>query len=283
MSAAALALLTAPLYAGAVVNLTLSNQGQLPANDDDSSTSAVDLAIGGGSGINFFGQNFTQVWVNNNGNVTFGDYLSQYEPNALMTGVNCNNIGTCPIIAPFFADVDTTGTGSGLTTYGNATYNGHEAFVVDWPNVGYYESHADKLNTFQLILTDRSDTGAGNFDIEFNYDQILWETGDITGSNGFGGSSAVAGYSNGMSGSNNVYYQLPGSLMNGTLIDGGADSLTGHSLGSNVLGRYDFQVRNGNVIVPPVSSVPEPFSAGLIGVGLIGLAIARKRIKFSHN
>lgn len=282
MSVAALALLAAPLYAGAVVNLTLTNQGSLPANDDDSSSTAIDLNIGGASGINFFGQNFTQTWVNNNGNLTFGANaaLGQYTPNGLATGVGF------PIIAAYFADVDTRGTGSGLTTYGNATYDGHDAFVVDWPNVGYYAYGMDKTNTFQMILTDRSDTGAGNFDIEFNYDQVQWETGDASdGTDGLGGTSAAVGYSNGLSGSNNVYYQLAGSLVNGALIDGGPDSLTGHDLGSDVLGRYDFQVRNGSVIVPPptTSSVPEPSSYGLLAAGLIGLAFAAKKIKFHRN
>jgi hypothetical protein len=36
----------------------------------------------------------------------------------------------------------------------------------------------DKLATFELLLVDRSDTGAGNFDVEFNYDTVQWETGD---------------------------------------------------------------------------------------------------------
>ncbi|MCK7490428.1 MAG: hypothetical protein MZW92_00410 [Comamonadaceae bacterium] len=67
-----------------------------------------------------------------------------------------------------------------------------------WIDVGYFSTAADKLNSFQLILTDRSDTGAGNFDIEFNYDRILWETGGAGGGvNGFGGTSAAAGYTDG--------------------------------------------------------------------------------------
>ena len=50
------------------------------------------------------------------------------------------------------------------------------------PGVGYFGSHADKLNKFQLILVDRSaDTGtAGDFDILFKYDTIQWETGDAS-------------------------------------------------------------------------------------------------------
>jgi hypothetical protein len=259
-------LVPATTFAAAVVPFTLTNT--LPANDDGS-TAAVALGIGGASGVNFFGQSFTSVYVNNNGNVTFQQPLGQYTPNGLATGVGF------PIIAPFFADVDTRGTGSGLTMYGNATYNGQSAFVVDWLNVGYYEAHTDKLNSFQLILVDRPDTGAGNFDIEFNYNQIQWETGDASsGSGGLGGVSAAVGYSNGLFGAQNVYYQLPGSLVNGALLDGGPDSLIGSSLNSTVLGRYDFQVRNGQV----VPTVPEPMSIGLFGIGLLGVWVGKKKL-----
>ena len=62
---------TALHAASAVVGFTLTNQAVLDANDDGSTTDAVNLNIGGASGINFFGQSFTQVFVNNNGNVTF--------------------------------------------------------------------------------------------------------------------------------------------------------------------------------------------------------------------
>lgn len=270
-SIALCAIFAAPgtVYGAAVVNFALTNQGTLPASADYS-TNAINLGIGGAGGINFFGQKFTQTYVNDNGNITFGSALGQFTPSGFAIGVGV------PIIAPFFADVDTQGAGSGLVTYGNGTYNGFAAFVVDYPNVGYSAAHTDKLNNFQLILSDRSDTGAGNFDIEFNYNKIQWETGDFSGgTNGLGGTSAAVGYSNGQFGATNVYYQLAGSLVNGALLDGGPDSLSGHDLNSNVAGRYDFQVRNGLV----VSGVPEPFSLGLLCAGLLGLAIGRRTSK----
>ena len=244
--------------AGAIVPVTLSNT--LAANDDDS-TDAVPLNIGGSAGINFFGQSFKQVYVNNNGNLTFTDSLSDYTPNGLAQGLGL------PIIAGFFADVDTSGTGSGLVQYGNAAVDGFNAFVANYINVGYFDSNVDKLNSFQIVLVDRADTGAGNFDIEFNYNQILWETGDADdGTDGLGGTSAVAGYSNGLSGSRNVYFQLPGSLVNGALIDGGPNALVSHSLNSGVPGRYIFPVRNGVVTLLLSNVACLPRTLGQSGV-----------------
>ena len=230
-----------PLQGGAIRTVTLAHT--LAANDDGS-TDAVNLNIGGEGGINFFGQSFAQIYVNNNGNLTFGSNFGTYTPNGLAEGVEL------PIIAPFFADVDTNpedvGGNSGLVMYGNAVINNVNAFVANYVNVCYFAA-CDKHNSFQVVLYDRSDTGAGNFDIEFNYDQVQWETGDDSGgTDGLGGTSVAIGYSNGLSGNANVYYQLPGSLVPGSLIDGGPDALISNS-NVGVPGRYVFTVRNGVV------------------------------------
>ena len=57
--------------------------------------------------------------------------------------------------------------------------------------------------------------------MEFNYDQILWETGSASGgTNGFGGYPARAGYSNG-SGLEDTFYLPNGEKAegNGQLIE----------------------------------------------------------------
>lgn len=199
----------------------------LSANDDGS-TGAINI----GFPVNFFGQTYTQLYVNNNGNVTFDAPQGTYTPYDLL--------GTQrKIIAPFFADVDTRGFASDLVKYGytHGTVNGHSAFIVNWVNVGYYNSRSDKLNSFQLVLIDRSDISPGLCTIEFNYDKIQWETGDASGGvNGFGGYSARAGFSNG-----SISLELPGSGVNGGFLDSNTTGLIHHKTSeASVLGRYNF-------------------------------------------
>jgi len=192
------------------------------------------------------------VYVNNNGNLTFNGSLSTYTPFGL-TATNKE------IIAPYFADVDTRGPSSGVVTYGTSTVDGHKAFGVNYPNVGYYRDHTDKLNNFQVVLIDRSDTGAGNFDIEYNYNKIQWETGDASGGNkSLGGTSAHVGYSNG-SGNPGTFFELGGSGTPGSFLDSNmATGLINHAINSDVAGRYVFSTRNGSIIAPPSELSPSP-------------------------
>ena len=207
----------------------------VPRNDDGSSD---EVPIG--FLVNFFGQTFSTTYVNNNGNITFGDSLGTFTP-AGLTG------SPLRIIAPFWADVDTRGEASSLVTYGLDTVGGRRAFGVNWVNVGYYNQHDDKHNSFQLVLIERLDIGPGNFDIEFNYDRIEWETGDASGGRGgLGGTSASAGYSNG-SGKPEDSFEILGSRINGIFLDSNRRGLRYRRLNSDVRGRLVFFVRAGAV------------------------------------
>jgi uncharacterized repeat protein (TIGR01451 family) len=228
----------------------------LSANDDGS-TGIVPL----GFTANFFGNSYTSLYVNNNGNVTFTAPLSEFTAEPLVTS-------GIPIIAPFWADVDTRDPGSSEVKYGPTTFGGRPAFCVNWDGVGvgYFALHVDKLNKFQLLLVDRSDVNPGDFDIVFNYDQVQWETGDASGgSGGLGGSSARAGYTNGTSPTS---FEMAGSAVNGAFLDSNVDSgLIHYSRNSAVPGRYIFEVRNGSpdvsadLAITSFSDSPDPVTA----------------------
>lgn len=212
------------------------NTNTLAANDDGS-TGLVPL----GFNINFFGSGFNQTYVNNNGNITFDGSMSTFTPFVIT-----NN--TRKLIAPFFADVDTRVSGSSPVTYGQGTIGARPAFGVNWVNVGCYATAAGGYNSFQLILIDRSDVGAGDFDMEFNYGQIDWETGTASGGNAVceGGSVARAGYASG-SGAIGGSFELAGSGVAGAFLD--TNLVTGliyNNRNSLQAGRYVFEVRNGN-------------------------------------
>ncbi len=215
----------------AIISTSGCETNALPQNDDGS-TDEIELPFA----LNFFGQEYSNLWVNNNGNVTFTGPLSTYTPFEITAS-------TPPIIAPFLADVDTRGEGSGLVTYGTTTYEGRPAFCVNWPNVGYYEEHTDKLNSFQLLLVNRADVAPGDFDIVFDYDTVQWETGDASdGFEGFGGVAPTVGFSNG-DGVAAHTFQLAGSLENGAFLDANDETgLIHRSYGSPAPGRYVFHV-----------------------------------------
>lgn len=236
----------------------------LDANDDGSS---AEIRLG--FQIDFFGVKESRVFVNNNGNVTFGRDMHQYTT-APLSDVNR------PVIAPFFADVDTANGIGNEVTYGRGNVGGRKAFGVNWFDVSYFNNYmyADQLNSFQLVIIDRSDTGKGNFDIEFNYGSILWESATGSGGDswGLGGDTARAGFSAGTERPGS-YVEIAGSGISGSFIDGGTNALSETS-NHGVAGRYLYNVRDSVIYDAP--HVPLPASLPML-VFAFGCLVARKR------
>jgi Nidogen-like len=214
--------------------------------NDDGSTGLIDVSSVFPSGLNFFGHTYTGFFINNNGGITFNAPRGAFTPNAI-TAATGN-----PEITPFFADVDTRGgpaspTPGGTSEGTNLVYlaldpAGHEA-VITWDDVGYFSSHTDKLNAFQLVLQDTSASGSpGDFDISFRYEDINWTTGDASGGrNGLGGTVARAGFSAG-TGNPSDFFELPQSGNQQGMLD--LELTPGNS---GVAGLWEFAVHNGQV------------------------------------
>lgn len=186
-----------------LIPLDITTFTYLPRNDDGY-TGLINLPFN----FDFYGTVQTSCYINNNGNVSFGAPYWQYTS----TGFP---IGGFPMLAAFWADVDTRNLSSGLMWY---KVEPHRIIVI-WDGVGYYFEKADKLNTFELIFTDGTDPliGLGN-NVAFSYDDMQWTTGDVSGgSGGFGGTPATVGINKG----DGITYALVGRFDHpGTDFDG---------------------------------------------------------------
>jgi Nidogen-like/FecR protein len=213
---------------------------------DDGSTHAINIAGVFGGGLNFVGHIYDSIYINSNGNITFAGPNSTYTPSVITGGVNN------PIIAPFWADVDTRGGAATATPGGNSTGSNQVYYSLDalnhvititWDDVGFYNSHTSPLNAFQLQLIGFGD---GNFDIVYRYEDINWTAGDASGgSGGLGGTPARAGYSAG----DGVHYtELNGSGHQSAML--ALDSTPGNT---GIVGVDVFQVLFGNGIAAPVA------------------------------
>ncbi|MFK7784874.1 MAG: nidogen-like domain-containing protein, partial [Crocinitomicaceae bacterium] len=174
----------------------------LPRNDDGS-FGPIALPFT----FDLYGSSYTQVWINTNGNLTFTGPLATFSASGFPFGT--------PMVAPFWGDVDTRNTQGGQIHYKLSATN----LIVTWDNVGYYNQQVDKLNEFQVVISDGVDpiTGLGQ-NVCFNYGDMQWTTGSASsGVNGFGGVPATVGVNKG----NSVdFYQLGRFNVNSAVYDG---------------------------------------------------------------
>ena len=163
-----------------------------------------------GFSLNFFGRPFSGLFVNNHGNLTLDAALENF------VLVPLKDVSRA-IIAPFYADIDTRF--GGAVSYGAGTVGSRRAFGATWSGVRCFGGNP-ALNFFQVVLIDRSDVGPGDFDIEFNYDQIHWDRAQFPAGDQdcLGFFAARAGFSNGTE-EPGTFLELPGSGVPGTFLD----------------------------------------------------------------
>ena len=158
--------------------------------------------------FSFYGSTYDSLYINNNGNISFLQPYFTFTANSFPDP-------SFNMISPFWGDVDTRSTNGGNVWY---KLNPHSLVIV-WDHVGYFNMMEDKLNTFQLIISDGLDTLIPNGNnVSFCYGDMQWTTGSASGgSNGFGGSPATVGVNIG----NGVnYFQVGQFDASGVTFDG---------------------------------------------------------------
>lgn len=184
----------------------------------------------------FFGDIKNQVWLNNNGNISFNGGIAAFSSTAFpSTGPQ--------MIAAFWADFDFGAPGGSI--HGTITPT---AAIFNWVNVGYFSSQGDKRNTCQIVITDGTDPLINGGNVAIHYADMQWTTGGASGGvNGFGGIPATAGANRG----NNIDYFTIGRFDHeGTDYDGPLGNNDGVSFLDNKSYFFDFCAVNGGNIAP---------------------------------
>ncbi|XP_063798336.1 alpha-tectorin-like [Pseudophryne corroboree] len=163
----------------------------------------------------FFGEIYREVYINNNGAISFGAPMTEYTPDAFP-------IKDANMICPFWADVDNEQFGDIMyreTTdtvllkqmsddmnkyFVELNYVASWAMVVTWHEVAYHGTESNKTNTFQCVLMSDS---LQRCLVVFNYHEIQWITGTASGGDpmtGLGGTPAQAGFN-----TEHEYFNMP--------------------------------------------------------------------------
>ncbi|XP_051769722.1 pancreatic secretory granule membrane major glycoprotein GP2-like isoform X1 [Ctenopharyngodon idella] len=198
---------------------------------DDGSSSKIKLL----SPFLFFGHTYQQIYVNNNGHLTFNQSSSQFVPYSFPAN------GSQDIIAGLWTDLDnhargvvsyhqyTNGSVLARATqdinnhFPNLTFNASWVFVATWDEVPYFSMYRAETS-FQVVLISGS-----------NFSFILMNYGDIDVT----GLKVEAGYDTVNS---THYFVIPGSV-NGSSIPN-----LKNSSNVNVAGRWAFRVDGGHNI-----------------------------------
>lgn len=205
------------IIGGGIGNALLMTGGGNAANvgqsrNDDGFSGPINF------GFNFtlFGTTYTQFWANNNGNISFGNGIAAFTPTGLQGS-------TTPLISPFFADVDTRDTDSGVMSLRFVTDANGSQIIVTWPAVGVFSSTAPPTNTFQLVVrADDYNIPAGEGQVGFFWGDMGWEVGSASGGNGMGFCNGTGGIglscvpaAVGFGDGQNNGFVLQGSTLNG--------------------------------------------------------------------
>ena len=201
------------------------------SSSDDGSTAEINLPFN----FCFFGDTYTSVYLNGNGNISFQSANAVFNASAFPSA-------TVTMIAAFWADFDF---GSCGDVYATVTPT---AAIFNLVDAGYFNEQCDKVNTCQIIITDGTDPLIPGGNVAIHYADMQWTTGGASGgTNGFGGTPATAGANRG----NGIdYFQIGQFDHAGTDYDGPNGSNDGVDFLDNRSFVFDFCNTTGGNLPP---------------------------------
>ena len=181
---------------------SLSIEDLIPFNEDQITLKKEDDAHSDEINLNpkflYFGKKYDKLFVNNNGDITFNKEFETY-----VNKVFPIKDKKVPIIAPFWADVNTEHEGrvvyrqtSDPDVLQNVTdiircssilykdFTASWTFIATWEDVGFYGANTEgrkRKNTFQAVLA--RDSSANNSFVIMNYAKLEWIAASSNGGN----------------------------------------------------------------------------------------------------
>ena len=199
--------------------------------------SATGPTIGLGFNFNFYGNTFSNLNIATNGFLSFGN-ADAFCCNGTLLGAGQ---GVSNQVAPFHMDWMTTAPGAGIF-YQSQGAAGSREFIVQWNAVNEFGNGSNRA-TFEAILHEASN------DIEFQY---------VAASNG----------------NHRVTVGIQNAATDIGL--GFVESAAGVTLAQNGL-CFSTNGVGANGTCPVSTNVPEPATLALVGLGMLGLGVGRRR------
>jgi gliding motility-associated-like protein len=164
---------------------------------------------------NHYGELFNAFYINSKGTVSFGGGYIDWTPEEF-PGASYDQI------AGYWADID-------IREIGEIWYKvSPEGVYVNFVDVGYFNSHADRTNTFQILFTpEDSPLLEEEMNVQLCYKSMQWAHGDVGGSGGqLGPTPATVGADKNTTAGANIQYgrfNLLNATYNGPYGDGNQD------------------------------------------------------------
>ncbi|MCX8509661.1 MAG: calcium-binding protein, partial [Rhodobacteraceae bacterium] len=158
---------------------SIKTTGLTTGSLDDGSRTVDITSVFGPSGLNFFGTNFTNIFINTNGFISFAGPVGT--PASFTPTTSLTSLAT-PVAAAFWTDINIGASAAADIYWDLDTTTGK--VTITWANVPPFSGTG--TNSFQIVL---SNLGGGDLGIDYIYGSV--------GFTGSGGGVATVGLSNG--------------------------------------------------------------------------------------